>query len=472
MDRFLEPSVPRPPDAAPKPGFLVYGYSDFAENGMYGFKGVLDPTFAGLPVTASSPLECNSKATSYALDYNKYAKIKYDDAMAKAKYDKDMAFYDMSVKGGFNPVQPMRPVYQLSLYAASAILFFDQIETQTMRCSSEGACGPSSGQRRAFMTEDRIWVYEEVKDLAAAPIPSIQDVTWSFIADAAAAPFGRQCQIHFRPAQRTREVLFQDGKNASVTGVGNSDCGAQTLATVPYIRDGCAPSRVDMPQAKECTVLAEDHGRIGPTDGWSWYTDGLPDDGTLSKTTTVLDICARYPLLQECECIAREERPNFNLFKANFSSTSEVCWYLPCSRTGYDRLVTPAEADARLHCDPNVCQSITNVVNSEKVDLKDVQNTINCSTAQYEEGMKKAADKEAGGGVVAGVTDKINSIASGLGTETIVAIVVVVFVVILMLLAAWLYFSSSSSRPVPAVAAAAAPVEPRPVVAAATPAAK
>ena len=480
MDKFLTSSVPRPLDATtrnPTPGYIVYGFANFADSGPYGFKGVLDPTFGGLPVTASSPLECNTKATRYALDYNKYAWIKYNDAKLRAQYDTDMARYEYLKSIGANsPVQPKRPEYQIPIeYTASDVLFFDQIATQTMRCTSEGACGPSSGDRRAFITEDNIWVFDSA---SAGSIPSVQDVVWSFVADAAAAPFGRQCQIHFRPVQPVREVISSNGRNdASVTGVGNSDCGAQTLATVPYIRDGCAPSRVGMTLAPECTVLAEDHGRLQTTDGWAWYVDGLPDTGSYSKTSAVEGVCRLYPSLQECDCIAREERPNFNLFRANFTSTTDACWYLPCSRPGSDRLVTPADAEARLHCSPDVCQSITNVVNSENIDLKDVQNTINCSTEQYEAGMKNAADGGAdAGGVVAGITDKISGIASGLGTETIVAIVVLAVAVVLMSLAAWLYFSSSSSRPAFAIAAAAASVEPPPAVTAtaapAAPAAK
>jgi hypothetical protein len=457
MDKFLTPTVPRSLGSlCPAPGYLVYGYADFSKSGQFGFQGALDPTFAGVPVTAASPLECNSKATAYALAYNKFAKMKYDYSLANAKYSADL---DAFKRGGMKGVQPAKPVDPIPLaYPPSAVLFFNQIETQTVRCTSDGKCGPSIGERTAIVNEDK-WVYTTRKPTDPS-IPSVQSVVWSFIADAAAAPFGRQCQIHFRPCESVRELLFSDGRNASVTGVGNSDSGAQTLATVPYIRDGCAPSRTGLTLAKECTVLAEDHNRLGPTDGWKWYLDGLPDTGSLSKTSSVENVCGLFPSLQECDCLARQERPNFNQFKTNFTSTSEICWYLPCSLEGSDRLVTPQQAKARDECSPNVCQSITNVVNSDKVDLKDVQNTINCSTEEYEAGVKKAAEAEAGGGLVAGVTGTINNITSGLDTGTIVAIVCIVLVVILLIAATRLYFVSSSAQVPPADAAPAAPAAP------------
>ena len=457
MDKFLTPTVIRGPEqfcsfdnplCTPIPGYVTSGFANFVNSGPWGFTGATDPTFAGIPVTATSPLECNTKATSYALLYNGYAKTKYDYGRAMDKYISDKVTYDIQRKTGNLP-EPLKPTDPMpGKYTPSEVLFFEQIATQSARCVADEfmqfKCSPSIG-RSAVIGVDGKWQWSTDGNVNTAQ-PSIQDVVWSFVADVSKAPFGKQCQIHYRPLQvPVGELLFDDGTTASVTGVGNSDCGANTLATVPYIRQGCAPSEVGQPQATECTVLAERHSQASL--GYKWYLDGLTDEGSTSQTSVVERICNDYPLLQECDCLAREERPNFNLFKTNFSTTSPICWYLPCSLPGDDRLVTPQQSRARDDCNANVCQSIVNVVNSETVDLKDVQNTINCTAAQYEAGMKAAAG---GGGttdVISGTLDQIKEITGQISTEVIIAIVCGAIVLLLLILAAWLFFKSSPSPP-------------------------
>ena len=454
MDKFLTPTVIRSPEqfrsfdnpnGTPIPGYVTSGFANFVNSGPWGFTGATDPTFAGIPVTAASPLECNTKATQAALYYNAYAKTKYDYELAVTNYNSAWAVW--KVKGiGAEPLRPTDPMP--SKYTPSEVLFFEQIATQTARCVTaqfeQPKCGPATG-RSAVIGVDGKWQWSTGDNVSSTAQPSIQDVVWSFIADVSKAPFGKQCQIHYRPLQAVGELLFNDGTTASVTGVGNSDCGANTLATVPYIRKGCAPSEVGQPQATECTVLAERHSQASL--GYKWYLDGLTDEGSTSQTSVVERICNDYPLLQECDCLAREERPNFNLFKTNFSTTSPICWYLPCSLPGDDRLVTPQQSRARDDCNANVCQSIVNVVNSETVDLKDVQNTINCTAAQYEAGMKAAAGKGGTTDVISGTLDQIKGITDQISTEVIIAIVCGAIVLLLLILAAWLFFKSSPSSP-------------------------
>lgn len=465
MDQFVDPKVPlaTPAGGQPPPtGWIARGAADFTAAGSYGYAGVNDPTFAGIPLVASSPLECNQKASHMIVDYNKYAKLLFD---YQKQYQTDYATYQTRLEtecsewnysaGGLTTVsqrttcriwkngEPEPPTsvaeYMNNLYDPKEQQYFNAIAEQTVKCTN-GKCGPS---------------------LDGSATPKVTDMTWTFFASPAGAPFGVQCQVHLR---RASTMAANDG---AVTGIGDSDGGQRTLATVPYKRGNCAPSKIGLQTPTQCTVLAEDHSSAGiDQTGWTWF-NGLPktkeDAGkigsAISQDSEVTNVCDRYPYLQECDCLARLQRPSFNEFKTNFA-IPDWCWYLPCAHEGYDRVATWEILNGRSNCKSNVCQNINNIVNSSNTNLDAVKNTINCTQQEWDNAASGGGGSGGGSSpadVISGLTDGIQKFASDLDWGAIVGIIIAGVAVLLLLAgAARLWFSASSAAKPAATATATA----------------
>jgi hypothetical protein len=463
MDTFVDPRILLRGSAPPPIGLIAVGAADYSRpDPAYGFLGTADTTFAGVPMIASSPLECNTKAASLAMKYNEFAIMKHN----LKTYEQDFGAFQLRVRSecdclnrsecsknlsdgvidlqpslcprwkfGSVPVRPVQPAPLENRFTPVEILLYNAVGEQTVRCIDSGTCNYSLD--------------------TTGGVPAITDLAWSFFADAAGAPFGMQCQVHFR------KCTALDADENAITGTGGAaDLGRRALATVPYKRGDCADSKVGLPTT-ECTALASKiDTEDDPALTW-WYS--IPDDGAqLSKANEIERICANYDTpgirpLSECTCQKAETREAFQLLKSNFATTSKLCWYLPCALKSRDQLLKPAE-EAYV-CNANVCQAINNWINNTDIKLNDLKNTVNCTESEWESA--GAGGGGGGGDIISGATNKIIEVASGLDWGAIVGIVVAsVIVLLLMAWAARLWFSDQTKAAVVAPPAGAAVVAP------------
>lgn len=380
MDRFVDARVLAAANGALSTGAITSGAADFSA-ATDTFSGALDPTFAGIPVDAASPYECNKIASGMAKQYGVF----------------------MSVKKSGGDAQVAR------MYTPQQVAFYSMLADQTGVCLSNGECGPSLNSRGEA---------------------AVKALTWTFHANTQDAPFGRSCQIHLRAGAKI--VANPD----AVSSVGDeSDLGLRTLASVPYIRSDCAPSRVKAVKADQCTALAlplpadpnDDPAR-------SWLAKLTPSGPGDTQESLIRYICDTYTYLDECACLRRDDSAAFQAIKTNFAITNPVCWYIPCNVPGVDRLLTPVDEDARNKCTANVCQNIVNVVGSTNISLEDMKAAINCSDTKAWDDAAAAANKKDGGGgdIIAGLGDAVTKAVTDWGG---IAAVIVAAVVALAMLA-------------------------------------
>ena len=443
MDRFVDPSVPlgggRLPDPVTEPGRVVYGATDFTAADSRGFLGAADPAFAGVPLAAGSPLECNRKASQLALDYNVFARRKFADDQYTAKYANYVnrcktecncfarACDDAMKAGQFvddpglctqypgsswrygTPIKPTKPPSLDSFYSTQEIGRYLMLaeQTATLAGGEYGVAVDGTGQ------------------------PAVTDLAWTFFANAADAPFGMQCRVHLRECSRVAASADAISGVTITDTQGLSDLGLRTLATVPYLRPDCARSPLSRyPTAAECTELAAE--RTTDSIGLKWF-DTLPDEGNVgSKTSEMNRICRVFPGLHECLCLNRETNATYQEAQIFFKTTSPVCWYIPCQVSGFDRLITPKEVDARNACQANVCQNIVSVIDSSSVSVDDLKATINCTSAEWEGATGGGGGGGGGGGVISGITDGVAQAVTDYGA---IAGLVVGLLVALALLA-------------------------------------
>jgi hypothetical protein len=458
MDAFVAPSVPLAAGTMPGEGVVAFSASDFTRpNSETGFNGVSDPTFAGIPLSAASPYQCNEKASALAVAYNAFAKVKHDDDSAVKNYDLAYQQFIQQIKAaceykaGYTaeeiaqdlsrcrkwkneiPPMPKKPTLVLDKnYSPDQIRFFSVLMNQTVKCFS-GTCAPS---------------------MDGYAVPQITNLTWTFYSTPASAPFGQQCHVHMR------KLTSVTSNSGALTSVGNIvEVGRRALATVPYRRGDCAPSMIGEPTATECTALAAKRG-TEENHALNWYFS-LPDDNSpVSKTSEVERICRDYEspdhILPECACQNAEEKSSFLKLRSNFASSSKVCWYTPCSRKGIDRLFTPAEEKERLKCNAPVCQSILNIMDSTDVSLSDLKNSLDCSD-------KSAWDKAEAGknqgtnSPLSGLKDTLGDIVSNTDWVSIIGLIAALVIAVMILAgAARLFFypgaSTDTSAAVPAPA--------------------
>jgi hypothetical protein len=474
MDSFVDPLVPSQKATDLSPGVIYAGAADFTLPDARGFLGAADPTFAGVPMTAASPLECNRKVTDTAIKYNEFAKLKY----AVFRYDQAYSEYQNRVttecictrsetgprvrcpskeellqdprvcieygnrwSTGNMPLPPLKPT-PTKTYTEQEIAYFTMIENQTVECVG-GTCAPSS----AVYADNTIG-------------PAIANLAWTFFASAKDAPFGMQCQAHFRAAQ---QIAANTGAVA-VTGTGDADdLGRRALATVPYTRSDCAVSRIDATKPPVCTSLAATR-TVDGDQSLAWFYSLPLDKATVSQAGEMQRICRDYDSynstaqkhkLPECSCINAEDNPSFVKLNTNFTTTTKLCWYRPCYVTGSDRLITPADEIARRRCQANVCQSVLNIVDATDIKLDDLKQMVNCSEQKSwdDAAAKKGAASGDGaggglGGVIAGASGQISAIASAIDWGAIAPLIVAgVIALLLLIAAALLWFSKPQPRP-------------------------
>jgi hypothetical protein len=488
MDRFVDPQVPVAGQDPPVVGVVSFGVADYSAADNRGYSGTTDPTFAGLSLNASSPFECNEKASHIAVEYNKFRErvdgienyevayqryekrcktecncgirdiyngysptnVAYDQCVKDMKLGKFIGNTDMCgihYNGAFwmngTPEKPVKDTPLNALYTAQEIELYTAVGQQTINCISPSECSFS---------------------LSPDNLPAVTNLAWTFFSSPADAPFGTQCQVHFRKSDK-----LAPNQNA-LTGTGNyRDLGRRALATVPYKRNDCAPSKVGL-TTTECTALttkltAEKNQALA----W-WYS--LPDNSQSdepSKTGEINRICQDYDVpgvhsLSECACQNAENSEAFTRLKSNFSTTTKLCWYSPCAIKGIDRLLTPDDIKARDACNADVCQNIINGLDNQGLDFNDVKMSIIC--APENESVRDSTN------IIPGVTQKLGDLVSGVDWASVAGAIVAGVVILLLLAAAmWLW---SSTRPLTFSAAAAlapATVSAKTVVPVAAPAA-
>jgi hypothetical protein len=475
MDRFVDSQVPVPGRDPPVVGVVSFGVADYSAADNLGYSGTTDPTFAGLSLNASSPFECNEKASHIAVEYNKFRErvdgienyeVAYKRYETRCKTEcncgdrfisahRENLAYELCVndmragkfigntdmcgthyKGAFwvngTPEKPRKDTPLDALYTAQEIALYTAVGQQTINCISSG-CSFS---------------------LSPDNLPAVTNLAWTFFSSPADAPFGTQCQVHLRKSNK-----LAPNQNA-LTGTGNySDLGRRALATVPYKRNDCAPSKVGL-TTTECTALttkltAEKNHALA----W-WYS--LPDNSQSdepSKTGEINRICQDYDVpdvhsLSECACQNAENSEAFTRLKSNFSTTTKLCWYSPCAVKGIDRLLTPDDIKARDACNADVCQNIINGLDNQGLDFNDVKMSVNCSSAEVWD--KIAPENESvrdSTNIISGATQKLGELVSGVDWASVAGAIVAGVVILLLLAAAmWLW---SSPRPLTFSAAAA-----------------
>jgi hypothetical protein len=462
MDTFVDPQVPMDGGSKPPPpGVVSFGAADYSE-ASDGYLGATDPTFAGLSLQASSPFECNTKASEIATGYNQFARDKTafenyeaadEDYKRRCKTEcycgtRAYSICNEDMKNGLfvdnpdlcgpgkhiaafwkngKPVAPRKGVSLDQLYVPDKIDLYNAVAQQTARCIPPKGCGLS------------------ISD--GAGVPAVTDLAWTFFAKPADAPFGMQCQVHFRKSDK-----LVPNQNA-LTGTGDNDLGRRALATVPYIRSNCAPSKLGLPTT-ECTALATALSvENSPALAW-WHS--LPDDeaAQVSKTTEIKRICNTYDVpdahrLSECACQNAELSESFKKLQSNFSTSTKFCWYSPCAVHGIDRLLTPSDEEARDNCNADLCSNIINGFDNQGLNFNDVQMSVNCSSQDIARGVAAAGGDAKG--IIAGTADKIADLISDVDWGAVAGVVAAGVVVLLLLAAAaWLW---SSGGPPPAATA-------------------
>ena len=209
----------------------------------------------------------------------------------------------------------------------------------------------------------------------------IQGYSASFYTNRAEAPFGENCHIEFGPCA----AVDNNDRVLTVKGGFQMQTAMLSPCTIPFKRADCITSQVSGTRSPICTWTAAD------TTGnpcFTWYRE-LPDEqgyelSFVNKTDQSRLICQNYPDLPECDCIARASRPLYNSLKTQFTSVSDICWYLPCKREGYDRQMTPLELKQRGECKTTVCQNILTIVESSSNSLSDLQQAISCSREEWD----------------------------------------------------------------------------------------
>ncbi len=159
----------------------------------------------------------------------------------------------------------------------------------------------------------------------------------------------------------------------------------------------------------------------------TWW-GSIPDDsGITNKNSEIEKLYNLYPDISAMSCSNRFNNPDFLQMKgvAPLSSTSDQCWYRPCSLEGYDRLVVPELANSRGECSTDFCGTIVNVVDSTNLNIEDFENYVNCSASDYDSTEPGDGGNTGGGG--GNNTDTENNSESKLG-------LIGVFIIILLVL--------------------------------------
>lgn len=209
------------------------------------------------------------------------------------------------------------------------------------------------------------------KTMTGSETGELTKVYWTFDNTPEDAEFGATCHVYWNCAGTTEDLT-------SVSGVADlEDQGARTSCTIPRYTEHCIPNKVTGAAPPLCTPLAM---RDFTGDSCrSWY-DTLPDDqGPITKATVSQGICDKYPYLDECLCLNRNLDPMYQrLSNGTGATVSDVCWWLGCKMTGYDRRITPDMERARNTCTADMCQNIIQVIDSKDIDLLAANQATDC----------------------------------------------------------------------------------------------
>lgn len=209
------------------------------------------------------------------------------------------------------------------------------------------------------------------QDLLGDPEAPLQKVYWSYTDNPYADPYGASCRIYWDCDGTTEEKGYVSGESLL------SDGGKSTYCTVPQTTDNCITNKVTGAPPAQCTPLAmkDSYG-----DNCRMWYDALPDDiGNVTKATVSQAICTKYPYLDECKCLNRDQDPIFKrLIHGGNSTISDICWYLGCKMPGFDRRITPDMDKARNTCTAELCQNIVQVIDSIDIDVMAAEQATDC----------------------------------------------------------------------------------------------
>jgi hypothetical protein len=110
------------------------------------------------------------------------------------------------------------------------------------------------------------------------------------------------------------------------------------------------------------------------------------------NTRTLADVakekyCRTFPDSPDCACLARSYNSIYQQLKAGITRSAggqvlpDQCWWAPCANpSAY--LVTSDLAVKPGTCPDTVCQEVQNFVDSENINLRDVQQNISCNLVE------------------------------------------------------------------------------------------
>lgn len=263
------------------------------------------------------------------------------------------------------------------------------------------------------------------KKLLGSETAPLDRVYWSYSNDPFSDPFGATCRIHWVCAGTTEDTDAVSGESLL------ADHGTSTYCTVPQTTSQCIINKVTAAAPPMCTPLAmkDSYG-----DKCRMWYDSLPDEtGPITKATVSQSICTKYPYLDECRCINRDQDPIFKrLTNGGNSTVSDICWYLGCKMPGFDRRITPDMDRARNTCTADLCQNIVQVIDSIDIDVMAANQATDCKSNTGNANVTTAASSNAdadslkeGGDASAVLKGIVGNVLDNEGFSTTVLILIV-----------------------------------------------
>jgi hypothetical protein len=192
----------------------------------------------------------------------------------------------------------------------------------------------------------------------------------------------------FRDYNSVLEYVNQNGYDNTWMNIIMPDFAAQTADVNPLWDDLGTDKKGNDPAGKPIVSRFFSVSSDGDMcREWMNQVDGSKDGVLIAQLDTTMDNwCAKYPWVPECSCLQRaapkpDGDEDYKALKLGIQGENDGCWYIPCVDT--TRHLVHYKERHPSDCS-GTCTNIVAIVDSENVDIGDLQQNMTCDITNNE----------------------------------------------------------------------------------------